>query len=121
MFKVDFQVKTAKWIKDPNLRWRAGLEGVQGAGMQFRQRLQIENYPPPPPMSTYVRTGTTAKKAGFRVIETGNTLTMVFGSTFYLPYLLYGTEHWAGWVGKKEEILQYMEAGFKQGIKDYKE
>jgi len=115
MFKVEFTVRKKAWLSDPTLRWKAGLDA---AGLQFRQRLQRSNYPPQPPLSTYIRTGTLANKANFKVYITGGTSTMFFGSTFYLTYLLNGTENWTG---KKAEILQYMEAGFKQGIKDYKE
>jgi hypothetical protein len=120
MFKIEFTVNRANWLKNPNMRWRAGLDL---AGLQFRQRLQRANYPPQPPMSTYIRTGTLANKANFKIYETGSSMTMMFGSTFYLPYLLYGTPRWVGWTPyqKKEEILQYMEAGFKEGIKNYKE
>ena len=120
MVKVEFTVKKAAWLSNPNLRWKAGLEK---AGLQFRQRLQRENYPPAPPLSTYVRTGTLANKAGFNIYEAGGSVTMFFGSTFYLPYLLYGTPQWVGWTpfGKREELLQYMTAGFKAGVKDYKE
>lgn len=120
MFKFEFSVKKAKWLANPNLRWQKGLEG---AGLQFRQRLQRSNYPPAPPMSTYIRTGTTANKAGFNIYQAGGSLTMFFGSTEYLPYLLYGTDRWVGWTpwDKKGEILKYMEAGFKKGVKEYKE
>jgi hypothetical protein len=120
MFRIDFTVRKAKWLTDPNLRWNAGLEQ---AGLQFRQRLQRSNYPPPPPMSTYIRTGTTANKAGFKIYTEAGKLTMYFGSTFYLPYLLFGTPQWVGWTpwNKREEILEYMTAGFKKGVKEYKE
>ena len=118
MFKVEFSVRKAKWLSEPNLRWRAGLEKC---GFQYRQRLQRSNYPPQSPTSTYQRTGTLANKAGFKIFEAGN-LTLLFGSTFYLPYLLFdGKKRSALWPGKKDEILQYMQAGFKEGVKDYKE
>lgn len=121
MFHMDFTVTKAKWLSNPNLRWRAGLEGfngVFGAGLEFRQGLQIQNYPPPPPMAWYVRTGTLAKKANFKVYEAGNTLTMFFGSTFYLPHLLWVAPNWST---KEPELLQAMRTGFVAGIQAYKE
>jgi hypothetical protein len=115
LFKLEFTVTKARWLDDPNLRWRAGAEA---AGVQFRQRLQRENYPPPPPMSTYVRTGTLANKANFAVYEVGGSVIVFFGSTFYLPHLLYITPNWSG---KLPELLDYMQSGFIQGVRDYKE
>jgi hypothetical protein len=115
MVRVEIEIRRAEWLKDPNLRWKAGLEG---AGVQFRQRLQRQNYPPPPPMSWYVRTGLLADKAGFNVVEEGGNLVMYFGSTFYLPHLLYVTPNWSD---KYPELVQYMSEGFFQGIKDYHE
>lgn len=120
MYKISFSVRNKKWLEDPRLRWKAGLEV---AGLQFRQRLQRQNYPPPPPMSTYVRTGLTASKAGFKIEMPGRRLIMWFGSTSYLPALLMGSEHWVGWTPwkKKEEIIDYMSKGFKKGVVEYKE
>lgn len=118
MFSSTFTVQKASWLSDPNKRWRAGLDK---AGLQFRQRLQISNYPPQSATSTYIRTGTLAKKANFRIHEAGDSLTMFFGSTFYLPYLILdGKTRGALWPDKKQELLDYMEAGFKEGIRDYK-
>jgi hypothetical protein len=120
MFKLEFTVNRAKWLKDPNLRWKAGLDE---AGLQFRQRLQRSNYPPPPPLSTYIRTGTLADKAGFKTYVVSGQSTMYFGSTFYLPYLLFGTPQWVGWTpwDKLGEVLKAMQEGFKKGVRDYKE
>lgn len=118
--RLEFNVTKKQWLTNPNLRWKAGLEK---AGLNFRQRLQRANYPPAPPLSTYIRTGTLANKAGFSIYESGGTITMYFGSTFYLPYLLYGTPSWVGWTpyGKKEEIVEAMKLGFQTGIIGYTE
>lgn len=113
MFKIDFTINVKDWMRNPEKRWNAGLEG---SGLQFRQRLQRQHYPPQPPLSHYIRTGTLANKAGFNIEDFGRV--MVFGSTFYLPYLLDGPENWAG---KRDELFQYMVAGFKEGVKNYKE
>lgn len=113
MYRVDFTIHMADWMQHPEKRWNAGLEV---AGLQFRQRLQRQNYPPPPPMSTYIRTGTLANKAGFNITEFGRVA--LVGSTFYLPYLLEGTPNWSG---KQDELFQYIEAGFKDGVKNYQE
>ena len=120
MFSITFTVTKQQWIANPRLRWKAGLEG---AGIQFRQHLQRSYYPPPPPMTSYVRTGLTADKAGFQIEDNPDSLAMAFGSTFYLPYLLYGTQYWVGWTpwDKKGELLRYMIEGFKQGVKNYTE
>ncbi len=115
MVRVEFTVRKASWLSNPNLRWKAGLET---AGLQFRQRLQRQNYPPPPPLSTYIRTGTLANKAGFSVAEGGSSIVLTFGSTFYLSSLLYDTPNWSG---KKDELIQYMSRGFKDGVKNYHE
>jgi len=115
MFNLDFTIRMADWMTQPEKRWNAGMEN---SGLQFRQRLQRENYPPQPPMSTYIRTGTLANKAGFDITEFGKVA--LVGSTFYLPYLLAvdGPENWSG---KLDEIFKYIEAGFKAGVKNYKE
>lgn len=151
-FSIQFTINRANWLKNPNLRWRAGLDG---AGLQFRQRLQRSNYGTPPAgayPSTYVRTGTLANKAAWRTFETGSSLYMQFGSTHYLQYLWYGTGiygyrgqpitpinaqflSWqAGgewihaksvrgtiWEGHMDETVKQMEAGFKEGVRNYKE
>lgn len=106
----------ANWLQDPSIRWNAGLEN---AGLQFRQRLQRENYPPPPPLSTYVRTGTLANKAGFNITEIGKIAEV--GSTFYLPYLIDLDGRPENWAGKRDELFQYIQAGFKEGVKNYQE
>ena len=114
MYHIEWtSVHVADWMEYPELRWNAGLEN---AGLQFRQRLQRENYPPPPPLSTYVRTGTLANKAGFNIVDFGRVAEV--GSTFYLPYLLDITPNWSG---KQDELYQYIAAGFKEGVKNYKE
>ena len=44
-----------------------------------------------------------------------------FGSTFYLPFLLFPMKRTGvpKWPGKREELIQYMQAGFKSGVADY--
>ena len=103
-------------MTQPALRWNAGLER---SGLQFRNHLQIETYPPEPPLSTYIRTGSTAHKAGFTITEVGRS--MDFGSTSYLKYLLMPARTVENWRGKREELIGAMSAGFKEGIKDYTE
>ncbi len=59
----------------------------------------------------------TADKASFNITIPGKE--MVFGSTHYLPYLLF--KGGAGlWPGKREELVDLMKRGFISGVTEYK-
>lgn len=115
-YKLSLDIHKAKWIDDPTMRWNLGLER---AGFNFRQLLQRAHYPPLPPSGINVRTYQTADKASYKITVPGRE--MVFGSTFYLPFILDGTVKWEGWPGKKDELWQGMHDGFASGVRDYKE
>lgn len=115
MFQLDITITKKAWLSNPKERWNAGLEK---AGLNFRQSLSRAHYPPVPPNSTYVRTGTLANKANFRITEPGQT--MEFGSTYYLPFLLAPARTVQNWAGKKDEVLKALQDGFKAGVRDYK-
>lgn len=115
MFHFSIEVKQAAWMSNPADRWNAGLER---AGLEFRQGVQISQYPPIPPDSTYIRTGTLAHKAGFSITRFG--AEMQFGSTSYLPYLLRPAKSVQHWAGKREELVKAMQEGFAQGVKEYR-
>lgn len=110
-WEVKFQVKKKEWLSNPVARWNRGLER---AGFNFRQGLQRDRYPPIKPDSSSVRTYLTADKANFEITEYGHVMT--FGSTFYLPFILYGTSKWEGWPGKYEELIELMQDGFRSAI-----
>jgi len=114
-WSLSVQVKRKKWMKNPSLRWNAGL--IE-AGLNFRTGLSRGHYPPVPP-SGNVRTYQTADKAGARIVETGRV--MEFGATFYLPFILYGTRKWEGWPGKRIELVDLMKLGFADGVRNYSE
>lgn len=110
---MDFQLRItkAKWLEHPRARWNAGLVR---AGMSFHNQLARSKYPEDPPLSTYVRTFTLAKKANFRIVEEGNI--MEFGSTHYLPYLLIPVRNAQNWAGMKDKIIERMRGAFYRGI-----
>jgi hypothetical protein len=110
-FSINLDIKKAAWLDHPAERWNAGLER---AGLRFRNQLTISRYPPAPPLSTYVRTGTLAHKANFRITEVGKS--MEFGSTSYLKFLLMPAKTVMHWQGKRKEVLDAMKSGFKFGI-----
>lgn len=112
-WSVNFQVTRRDWLRDPKLRWNAGL---QYAGLNFRQSLGRSHYPPVPP-TPYIRTYQLADRANFRIVEMG--AVMEFGSTFYLPYVLQGTEKWQGWSGFLPDMTNSMRDGFAYGIRNY--
>lgn len=114
VWEIKLQVNKKKWLSNPKSRWNAGLER---AGLNFRQGLQRSHYPAIPPHTQSVRTYMTADKAGFRVVDYGHI--MVFGSTFYLPFILDGTRKWEGWPGKKDELRALMEEGFRSAIVEF--
>jgi hypothetical protein len=111
---LSMNISMRAWMKDPTIRWNAGLAR---AGMAFHNQLSRTHYPPIPAGSTYTRTFTTAKKANFRITEPGHV--MEFGSTYYLPYLLMPARTVAHWGSKKDEIKKAMEKGFREGVKDF--
>jgi hypothetical protein len=115
MFSFQLDIKTASWMSNPAERWNAGLER---AGLEFRQSIQISQYPPIPPNSTYQRTGTTAHKAGFRVTSFGQE--MVFGSTDYLIWLLIPARTVKHWEPVRPKMIKRMSDGFAKGVKDFK-
>ena len=115
MFGFELNVTKASWLSNPAERWNAGLER---AGLEFRQGLQISQYPPAPTTSRYVRTGTLAHKAGFNIVRIGQAMT--FGSTSYLPYLLIPAKSVRNWAGKREELVQAMSEGFAKGVKEFR-
>lgn len=114
MYSLQLTITRKEWLRNPEARWNAGLEH---AGLQFRQHLQRSAYPPMNPGQTYVRTGTLADKAGFRIEEPGRV--MVFGSTDYLQWLLIPARTVQNWAGKKDELTDAMKQGFVDGIKNY--
>jgi hypothetical protein len=115
VFSLQMKVVKKEWMDHPEKRWN---EGLNRAGYNFRVMLSRPNYPPQHPGSRYIRTYLTADKANFNVVEPGKI--MEFGSTHYLPYLLFdGMSHSALWPGKKEEIIRAMKMGFKDGIVNY--
>lgn len=116
MFLAEFKIVEAEWMKNPKLRWNVGLNR---AGFNFRAGLQRNHYPPIPPNSTYDRTYLTADKANWRIVRQGEE--MVFGSTHYLPYLLFDGKRKALWPAKKAELLLLMKQGFISGIRDYRQ
>lgn len=107
------KVTKKAWLDNPAIRWNQGLER---AGLNFRTSLSRSHYPPLPPSGDH-RTYATAAKADFRITEFGRV--MEFGSTFYLPFLLFGTRFMVGWPGKAGEIQDALSAGFKSGIIEF--
>jgi hypothetical protein len=90
---IEITVTRANWLRNPEIRYKAGLGK---AGLQFRQNLQRSNYGTPASGggSGYQQTGTLANKAnnpGFVILESYGKLVMEFGSTSYLKYLWFGT------------------------------
>lgn len=114
MFEVQITVTKRAWLSNPAERWNAGLDR---AGVNFRQHLQRAYYPPIPPASKYVRTGATADRANYNIIEFGKV--MEFGGTSYLTYLLIPARTVQNWAGKKEELINAMQEGFRDGIVSY--
>ncbi len=113
---LELKVERKEWIKNPLLRWNHGLEL---SGMNFRTALSRSHYPPLPPSGVNVRTYATADKANFTIDEFGKR--MSFGSTFYLPFILYSTKFWRGWPSKLDEIETLMTRGFIAGVAEYDE
>lgn len=113
-FSIDLKVTKSSWLSDPTIRWNLGL---QRAGLNFRQGLQRSRYPDAPEHTRYIRTYTTADKAGFNITEPGRT--MEFGSVDYLQFLLAPSPTTPNWGGKKDELVQLMVDGFKSGIAEF--
>lgn len=113
MWEVNIQVTKKAWMDHPEDRWNAGLER---AGMNFRTGLSRSHYPPVA-AGGYTRTYQTADQANFNITEPGRV--MEFGSTFYLPFILYGTRKWEGWPGKMDELTDLMQRGFASGVKEF--
>lgn len=84
--ELEFHVERKPWMKNPNLRWNAGLTE---AGLQWRQHFQRAHYPAQSSSSTYRRTGTLANKSNYKITKEGRG--MELQSTNYLKYLLDGT------------------------------
>lgn len=120
MFSLGMQLTTKKasWLDNPSKRIDAGFVR---AGFNFRQGLSRSQYPAVPPGSRYKRTYATADKANYQITIPGKE--MKFGSTFYLPYLLFPSRKGRGplWSGKLEFLVKMMIAGFKSGFKDFKD
>lgn len=115
-FQFEVTVTKKEWLSNPSKRWNAGLDR---AGINYRQRLQRAHYPPIPPGSTYIRTGTLANKATYEIVEFGKTAEL--RGVFYEPYVLFGTSKWQGWPGKIDELKEYIQSGFKAGVKEFTE
>lgn len=113
MFSFSVSVTRKEWMQNPRIRLNAGLER---AGINFRTGLSRAHYPPLPPSGDH-RTYQTADKANSNITDFGHI--MEFGSTFYLPFLLWGTSRMAGWPGKQQELEKLMKAGFISGVKEY--
>lgn len=113
-FSFTVNITKKKWLDYPPQRWNAGLDA---AGLNFRQLLQRAHYPPLPPRGS--RTYQTADQASYNITEVGKE--MEFGSTSYLPFLLGGTSKMRGWPGKWHELQTGMQAGFRAGVRDYRE
>lgn len=118
VFQVTMTVTKKKWVEHPELRWN---EGLKRSGFNFRVGLSRSRYPAIPVGSTYRRTYLTAEKANFNITRPGRE--MVFGSTFYLPFLIFPMRRTGrpGWPGKREELLDLMSKGFQSGIREYQE
>jgi hypothetical protein len=114
-FSLSLNISKKEWLSQPAKRWNEGLEK---AGVNFRQRLQISHYPPIPPNSTYTRTGNTAKVAGSNITKFGERMT--YGSMDYLQFLLMPAKSVKHWAGKKEEVFKAMQDGFRAGVRDFK-
>jgi hypothetical protein len=101
-------------LSQPAERWNLGLDY---AGTNYRQHLQIGYYPPIPPTSSYRRTGNTAKMAQYHITETGRI--MEFGGNSYLKFLLMPSHTVEHWGGKKRELQTVMRDGFKAGVRAF--
>lgn len=113
MFRIELNVTKKAWMSDPAIRWNAGLER---GGFNFRTGLSRSHYPPLPPSGDH-RTYATAAKADYNIVEVGRV--MEFGSTYYLPFLLFGTRHMVGWPGKAGELIDLLQSGFRSGVAEF--
>lgn len=115
MITLNFHVTKAEWLNNPNGRWNNGLKraGANWIG-------GLKRYPPKPPRSTYVRTGTLRKKANFLIVEEGKQMDV--GTVSYgRPVLLNSEKRARNWIGKLNEVIEAMKRGFAKGIQENKE
>lgn len=82
-----WKIKRPKWFDNPPDRWNAGLVMAGNAW-----RAQMQSYPVAkgsPGVISNIRTGAMGAKSTFVVADYGRV--MELWSTFYWPYLMYGT------------------------------
>ncbi len=111
-FSLNIAVTKKPWMDNPKLRWDAGL---QRCGQAWRTSNSPSYEPPINP--SYDRTGTFGRSSDFEITEMGTTMT--FGSTFYAPFILFGTRKWEGWPGHMDNSVDMMAEGFRNGVRDY--
>jgi hypothetical protein len=140
----EFNISRKPWIRNPVLRWDAGL---QRAGIAWRNTLA--SYPPRE-SGCYSRTGTLRDKANFSITEVGREMNLL--GVFYTRYALWGTGIYGPsgtailpkkgkylwfpcgdklirarqssgyiWEGKLEEAATAMKDELKKGIGEYDE
>lgn len=114
-FSINITVTRKNWMSDPKLRWNAGLDR---AGNAWRTSNARSTYPPIPPSGDR-RTNQFADQSDYEITEPG--VSMNFGSTFYAPFILFGTRKWAGWPGHLDSSVDMMKDGFINGVREYQE
>lgn len=112
-FSLSIQVTKAPWLDNPAERWNAGLER---AGLAWRTSNSRGTYPPLAP-SYPNRSYRFADDSDFEITDPGRS--MDFGSTFYAPFILFGTRKWAGWQGHLDASVGMMKDGFAAGVAEY--
>lgn len=100
-------------MQEPTLRWNAGLERM---GLAWRTSNSRSMYPPLTPSYPH-RTYQFADQSDYEIDDPGRHMT--FGSTFYAPFILFGTSRWAGWPGHFERSLDMMRQAFIDGVVEY--
>src|SRR5512143_1455126 len=87
---IDWKILRAKWMREPETRWHAGLEE---GGKAFVANFQPNRYGRPPiyPANSgfYRRTYTLAREVAYQVLYSQDMVE--FYAPFYLNYLLDGT------------------------------
>lgn len=112
---ITFQVKKANWLDNPNLRTDAGFDA---AGLNWRTSNSRSTYPPLKP-SYPERSYQLADQAAYSITESGRV--MQYGGVWYMPFPLFGTRIWEGWVGHLDGSIDAMKLGFIAGYSSYSE